>query len=297
MTRPVGTDGVLPPNRNISLHSVLPNLMVFPLYCAFPFQIGFIWVSLKGKAIRRRLLYVITVFGIALQLVTRSLPQTILLCLIIVGGIAVLELAQSAVRSRNWVYLTCAIWLLVPLAALPYFQFPPKYLIASAPGAAILISYLLCSSPRAFQYKILLTATGLSLAASVLILRADVRYAEMARQAALELIAPRVQKGEQVWFTGEWGIYWYAQRAGARVYVPGVSKPDAGDLLVVGQRESRNGVLESFPSRSLVQEKIFSWNGGRVMSEKDMAGLYTTGRLAWTWGSGEVNRYQVWRLE
>ena len=296
LTRSRGTDGVLPPGGHMSLGNILVNLMVFPLYLVFPFQIGLVWAILKGKAIRQTV-YVTGVTGIIAHLLTKNVAQSLLVCSVLLGGIFIFQIAIAAGRSRNWIYVTCVAWLLVPLAALPYFQFPPKYLIASAPGAAILIAWLFDSRPGTFQQRTLLAIVSLSLVASVLILRADVGFAELPRLAASELIAPRVQRGERVWFTGEWGIYWYAQRAGASVLIPGVSSPRAGDLMLTGDQESRNGVINGFPKRSLVQEKAFSWSGGRVMSAKDMAGLYTTGRLAWAWGSGEVNRYQLWRLE
>jgi hypothetical protein len=79
----------------------------------------------------------------------------------------------------------------------------------------------------------------------------------------------------------------------------GTSMPQPGDLLMAGQQDGGGPVLRLFPHKTLIARRIFAWTGGRTMSIPDKAGLYsnTWGVLPWSWGSGEVDRFQLWRIE
>ncbi len=297
ITRDQGTNGVLPPAGNLGSGNVLRNSRAFFLYCVFPFPIAFVWtIANRASILRTSVLSAIAAAGLIWQLLIKSAPQSLLTSAAVLGFICVAHLLLSAWQSREWRIVMLASWLLIPLAALPYMQFPPKFLLPSSPSIAILMSLMFQEERTWFRNSGLLIVLGVCLTTAILILRADVRFAELPRKAAANLIAPHVKRGERVWFTGEWGLYWYAQRAGA-VLVTNVSKPQPGDLIIVGKQESNNGVINEFRQRALVEEKIFAWRGGRVMSAGGMARLYGTGQLAWSWESGEVNRYQVWRLE
>lgn len=298
LTRHSGANGMLPPSNNLGLVYVIPNLIAFGLYCVFPFPIALAWTVVKRPfTFRRSLLVIVVSAGILWDLLVNSPAHLLLAFLGVLGCICMAQIVLAARRSRQWKILVLSIWLLIPLAALPYRQLPLKYLLASAPAVAILIPLWLQKERGRVRNSVLLASIAGGLTLSILILRADTRFAELPREAAAELIAPRVNRGKTVWFTGEWGLYWYAQLAGARVLIPDVSKPRAGDVIVIGDVESQNGVIEKFPRRALIEERTFSWTGGRVMSQKGAAGLYWTGKLPWSWGSGKVNRYQVWRVE
>ena len=71
----------------------------------------------------------------------------------------------------------------------------------------------------------------------------------MSRQASAELIAPHTAKGEKVWFTGQWGLYWYARKAGANIVMASESEPKSGDLLLAGKKDGGANIVERFPHR------------------------------------------------
>jgi hypothetical protein len=214
------------------------------------------------------------------------------------GGLYVAAELWQAARART-PRLLLGLWLLMPCVVLPYFQLPPKYLMASAPAAAILGATCFTQESPRFRGIVLTASIAIFAIASLLILRADARYADMSRNASHELVAPYVAKREKVWFTGEWGLYWYAQKAGARVIMKGASMPQPGDLIVAGEQDGGRSVLQLLPRKTLIARRIFAWTGGRTMSIDDKAGLYSNiwGPLPWSWGSGEVDRFQLWRIE
>jgi hypothetical protein len=133
----------------------------------------------------------------------------------------------------------------------------------------------------------------------VLILLGVRDLAETQRRAVEELIDPGVKRGEHVWFAGNWGFQWYAERAGAAPATLDPPVPQSGDTIVVSEidlpvfprRWTNRTVLRSFcyPSSRL----------GRVMDLKNRAGFFSSpfGYWPWIWGSGEASCFQVWRVE
>src|SRR6266478_3084305 len=130
------------------------------------------------------------------------------------------------------------------------------------------------------------------------VLHADAQFAEMGRQAAARLIAPRVATGHRVWISSQWGLYWYAQKAGAQV-LRSDDVPAPGDYLVRGEMEGYPDTLKRLPPAIQIETFTVSGPGGRTMSAKDGAGLYTNscGDLMWAWGTGEWNNYELWRFQ
>jgi hypothetical protein len=93
-----------------------------------------------------------------------------------------------------------------------------------------------------------------------------------------------------VWVSSQWGLYWYAQKAGAQV-LRSDDVPAPGDYLVRGQMEGYPGTLERLPPAVQIETFTVGDPGGRTMSLKDGAGLYGNGwgNLMWAWGTGEWN--------
>jgi hypothetical protein len=143
-----------------------------------------------------------------------------------------------AARERSGDVLLLIAWSAIPLAVLTYVHLPPKYLFAGAPAIAILIVLCLRRSPWPRVCAGGLLACCLVL--SWLTLRADTEFADKARLATHDLLGPQIRTGRNIWFTGEWGIYWYAQRAGARVLKPYGRQPMTGDLLLRAASTSLN---------------------------------------------------------
>jgi hypothetical protein len=201
-------------------------------------------------------------------------------------------------RDSSWETML-GVWLLVPVVAAPYMHLPPKTMMLCAPAAAIAGVILLRGETPVFRARFLSVVIAAFAVLSILILRADERFANLSRQASAELIAPHVKNGERVWFTGQWGLYWYAVQDGARIVVPSQLELVPGDLLLTETVDSRVVPLDGFPQRKLIASRVFSWKGDRVMSQRFGAGLYSNawGPLPLSLGSGEVERFELWRID
>jgi hypothetical protein len=221
-----------------------------------------------------------------------ALQSVAVLC----GLVSVVDLIRSYVGARDRVGMLLILWVLMPLPAIIYLHLPLKYMLAVSPAIILILIRTLSavSRKRAFLVyaAIILGCAGYSL----VLLRADADFAEYSRRAEAELIAPRVAAGEQVWFSGDWGIYWYAQRAGAKVSKPGEPGPNPGELLVVGLTEGGGECLKRFPNRELIDSRSYDSPHGRTMGYG--AGLYSNayGLLPWRWNPGATNVYQLWRI-
>ena len=296
LTRESGSNGPLPPTSNMFTAGLASNVRALFSYYVLCVPVAILWVV----SVRRWAVWLLgaagAVFGIFSGLLKTSVPYAFIWVLAMFGLACIAHLAWRGARTRS-PELFLAAWMLVPIVAVPYFQLPPKYLMATAPAAAIAgYAFLRGEKPaiRNLAFSVTIAACAIL---SLLILKADQQFADMPREAVAELVAPHTARGERVWFTGQWGVYWYAQKAGAKVVMAGVSDPRPGDLFLTGQQDFGAPVIALFPHRTLVAERVFAWTGGRTMGSH--AGLYSNqfGPLPWAWGSGEVDRYQLWRIE
>jgi hypothetical protein len=112
------------------------------------------------------------------------------------------------------------------------------------------------------------------------------------------MIEPAVRSGRHVWFSGHWGFQWYAERAGARPISRTGPFPEPGDLVVSNATDLCTSV-RLIPRRTLLRSLVVGGPGGRVMSSADQAGFFSsgTGYLPWSWGSGDINRFDLWKVE
>lgn len=256
--------------------------------------LGVAWLILRNRKINPWILTAAAVL-VVWKIWTRSgFILWIPLCAI-VGALVLADVFLWSFKSRDLRRIALALWLLLPLAALPYLHLPVKYLVPCAPAAALLIVDLLQNFPwRA-------TALGGIVAVGVvwgsLVLHADARFADIERQAVARLIAPHTAARQRVWFASQWGFYWYALKAGARPLWTG-DVPAPGDYLARGDLEGYSKTLTRLPPATLVETWTPSGSGGRTMSPKHGAGLYTNlfGDLMWTWGTGEWDHYELWRF-
>jgi len=179
-----------------------------------------------------------------------------------------------------------------------YLHLPIKYLLAASPA----IIFLLLEHASSISYRTGLLGASLlvtvGIAYSWLLLEADARFANVARQASKVLITPHTATGEKIWSAGQWGFYWYASQAGASVSKPEGPAAQPGDRLAIGYREGGTQALERFPRRSLVQVYSESCSCGRTVADSaafysNLSGIYAL----WSWETGEVARYQLWRIE
>ena len=185
------------------------------------------------------------------------------------------------------------VWLLVPLPVIAYVQIAPKYLLPVLPAMAVLAAHGL--DRYASRDRILAGFTAAGATLGFLILSADARMAGEARAVAAELIRPRVEAGERVWFAGHWGFHWYAEAAGAVPLTVDGPFPVRGDVLVSSSVDRPIGLLPRVP-RALIETRGDSVPRGQVMSRH--AGFYSDlwGLLPWWWEPAIGPGFQVWRV-
>jgi hypothetical protein len=298
LTRESGVPAALPPAFNISLNNVERNTRAILFYYVVCFPVTGFWLVKMRRHAAWLILAAGALFGMLISLNGLYRLESVVWSLTALSALCIALLLWRDARARS-PHLALVLWLLVPCVALPYIHVPPKLVMIAAPAAAIVGLGLLRDTSPVLRRRALWSAVVVCAAGSVLLSDADLRFSDLPRQAAAQLVAPAVRKGERVWYAGQWGIYWYAAEAGATLVVPGVAEPGRGDLLLTEQFDHyRNPLLDRYPTRRLVAERVFGWTGGRVMSFRHPTGLYSNvfGPLPWTLGSGEVDRFELWRI-
>lgn len=280
------------------------NTVAFATHWALAFPLVIPWLTLRFLHVLRRwwVLVVATVVAGAVLYANESAQLPIA----IVAGISVavlFDIFADGWQRRDMVQLALSVWLLVPLAPAVYVHLPPKYLLAAAPSAALLVARMMARHGGQMPRYLFSTTAALGMALGVAILRADATFAELGRRAATEMIAPMAAAGHRVWFVGSWGFYWYADKAGARPVTASPPYPLAGDMVVVSRRSAPSAaafaVLARFPRATLVGRIEERRPGGRVMSEEAGAGFYSNnmGYLPWGWGADVLDRFDLWELD
>jgi hypothetical protein len=287
-----------PTQHWVATTNIYPNLRSYLIYWILALPLGAAWLLLRILRNRRMTLWLlIALCGLAIWN-TLTLPLRALLATLSAGlGLVVLiDVFLWAFRSGEKRRILCAVWLLLPLAALEYFHLPVKYLVPCAPAAALLIVSIL--PPERWRTAVVAGIVAGGVVLGSLMLHADTKFAEMGREAAARLIAPHVAAGQRVWLSSQWGFQWYALKAGARLLRPN-DVPASGDYLARGEIEGYPETMKRLPSAEIAETYTVGGQGGRTMSAKDHAGLYSNryGMLMWAWGSGEWNRYELWRFQ
>ena len=276
------------------------NLRLYFIYLTLATPFALSWMILQFRGIRHKALWLTPLALIVLwKLIIQPSPPLWAPIAVGIGLTALAHCTLAALFKRSQVQLALVTWMLAPMPVLIYSNFPPKFLLAGAPAMAILVAGALELYPRRVAIACLAVLTSVCVGYSCLLLQADAQFADISRAAASELIAPRVAEGKRVWFSGQWGSYWYSAKAGAILITTAGPIPEVGDLLVLGHRDTGWTALKRFPKRTLIEERVFGAPGGRTMSPRDEAGLHlvTYGPYLWAWGTGEIDRYQVWRID
>jgi len=287
--------GVKPPHMYLRPQSLYHNLQAYLTYWILAMPLGLGWLVLRNRRLRFWLLPIALGLPILWKLWVAHYPVTWTTVSAGVGAFILMDIFLWSSQSGDQRRVACFLWLMLPVAALPYFHLPVKYLVPCAPAAALLIADIL---PE-FRWR-MAALFGLVAAGTVfgtMVLRADYRFAEMGREAARRLIAPKVADGHRVWFSSQWGLYWYALKAGGQVLRTN-DVPAPGDYLARGEMEGWPTTLKRLPPSVEEETFIVGGPGGRTMSQKDGAGLYTNlfGDLMWAWGTGEWNHYELWQF-
>lgn len=282
-----------------STSNIRSNLVAFGTHWILLLPLGPAWIIARGARFWRSPLPYGCALAASVVVATSPLRAWLWIAPIAGLGIAVvLDVVAAALHDRDGVTIALAAWLLVSLPITVYLHFPSKYLVVSAPGAAIVAATALRTLPRRAARTALAGITIAGAVFGLLLLRADASFAGLGRRAVEELVRPHVARGERVWFNVNWGFQWYAERAGARIVTTTPPRPREGDLLV-SARETVTGIpLGAFPRRELVAVVTDSTPGGRIVSTTLGTGFYSNGWgfLPWAWGDGEIDRFELWRL-
>jgi hypothetical protein len=286
------------PNFLIGRGHILINLLAYFRYLSFPIPFTLVWLAAHWR--KAKLLIVLPGIPILIAHFMVSPSSSLIhewpLAAVLYGLAALVDMIYQYLKSRDRIGILLSLWILGPLPVVIYAHFPIKYMVTILPAVVLVLIRLLSALSKRRQAAaygaLIISCTAYSL----VLLRADADFAEYGRRAAAELIAPYVAKGEKVWYGGEWGFYWYAQEAGARISKPGEPGPNPGDLLAVGLMEGGDATLKRFPNRELIDSRSYDSPHGRTMGYG--AGLYSNsfGNALWVWNPSSTNVYQLWRV-
>lgn len=212
--------------------------------------------------------------------------------------IVLADIVWDAIQRRDRIQLALWLWLFPALPAIIYLHLPSKYLLPSVPAAAMLIARLVPEAQRAtVQWLIPSVATAGALL-GLLILLGVRDLAETQRRAVAELIEPRVQRGEHVWFAGHWGFQWYAELAGAAPVTLEPPLPLIGETVVVSEINFP-AFARKWTNRKVERRLCYkSSRIGRIMDYQGGAGFFSNpwGYLPWAPGPGEASCFEVWTV-
>jgi len=265
-------------------------LFFFHFVLALPFALA--WSAMHFRRLSLRAFMVVYLL-LALFLATKSWWAVPIAAF---GAVTLFDAAREAWRSGDPDRLALALWLFAALPVSIYVHLPAKYLVISAPAVALLVVLDARTQSQRFRRGVL---AGWLVAGSVLgllILQADARLAALGREAAARLVAPKVATGKTVWYAGSWGFHWYAESAGARPLGANPDGPQPGDYIVYSS--FRSGALGEDHFGRQVDRIVDSGPCGRVMDASVGAGFYSDGYgyLPWSWGTGEVDQYELWMV-
>jgi hypothetical protein len=284
-----------------SWHSaLLRNSLAFFSYFATCFPLSIPWLLLRWRQLSRGVFAGLTVVtAIGLKVGTKHSPFLIVLLapLLSLSILALYDLFADGWRRRDRLQLIVGCWLLVGAPVVLYVHLAPKYLLPSAPAVALLLCHLLAQNPGPRASRLPLYAASAGALLGLLILSTDARFAGMGRQAAQELIAPMVARGEKVWFTGHWGFQWYAQRAGARCFEQD-QPPQPGDVVVASMASDLGRIIDLVPNRQSLGSITDEGPGGRTMSKAAGAGFFSDhwGLLPWSYSHHPHERFDAFRI-
>ncbi len=276
------------------------NIVAFSIHWVLVIGFAVPWTILRWRPILWRFWLFIASTGIAAMLLHLAHPGNAPYVLAPVAGLGVsclIDVLLDAFQRRDTIQLTLGIWLFLSLPAVVYIHFPSKYLIASAPASALLLSRTASENPRLARY-VLISTVAIGALLGVAILRADESFAEIGRLAGQKLVAPSVKAGRNVWYVGHWGFQWYAEKAGARCYNDSSPYPAVGDLLAYHPISSYSFNRRELNKMTFLTKIEDRERGGRVMSVSAGAGFYSNdwGYLPWAYSDGINDSVELWLI-
>lgn len=211
------------------------------------------------------------------------------------GLMCLIDVLRFAFESDDTRVSALFVWLLVALPVCVYLHLPVKYLSLSAPAVILLwltVFKDMRSLPRlCLEFGIVIYGVVVGL----MVNHADAEMSRVGRMTADRIIAPLVESGHKVWFSGHWGFQWYAERAGACPLLEQAPFPGAGDY-IVGNRTQNYELIRRLPVSGSRLMPVGSGFGPRIMN--DGAGFFSNGwgYLPLTLGRAPAENIIVWRV-
>jgi len=211
--------------------------------------------------------------------------------------VALADVLRDAWRRHDRLQLLLSAWLLPALATVVYIHLPCKYVLVSAPAAALLTARLLERKDSRLPAPVAAGVVIAGAALGLVIVLADADFAAAGRRAAKLYVVPAVQAGAHVRFYGAWGAQWYAMQAGAAVDAETDPDPAPGDVLVVSAR-TPGTTPRSLHGLEPLGEMGVASRFGQAMSKTDDVGFYSNGYgyLPWTWRNASIERVTAWKV-
>jgi 4-amino-4-deoxy-L-arabinose transferase-like glycosyltransferase len=276
------------------------NAVGFATHWSLVLPLALPWLALRWRALARQPFLYLSAVAAAIVLLLEGEGHRLFLIApaAALGAGTLWDVLADGLRRRDPTQVLLGLWILIALPVALYVHMPSKYLLASAPAAAILVGRAVAARSPAFFRALLGATVAAGVVLGVLIVRADAAFAALGRRAAAEMIAPQVAAGRSVWFAGHWGFQWYAEKAGARCLTITPPLPLHGDLAVSSLR-SFGHAIQLFPQRKLLATLEAGDPGGRIMSMNLGSGFYsnTWGYLPWAWGDEVLDSFSLWELE
>jgi 4-amino-4-deoxy-L-arabinose transferase-like glycosyltransferase len=278
------------------------NVAAFFIHWVLVFPLGLLWIGMRARAaspIRNPALWLAAAVPVSLAALNRMIHwrSAVVIALALVGALVIFDIFRDSWRRRDGVQMFLGAWLLLALPASAYVHLPSKYLVGSAPAAAILLGMLYSRTGSARRF-VTWTALSAGTILSLLIITADARFAAFAERVATERVAPLVAGGTRVWSNGGWGFAWYALKTGA---IPLSNKPpfpSKGDVLV-STSTAPHASLDKFPDRVLIGSVHEVSKFGQIMNYSAGVGFYSNGYgfFPWTWRNGEIEYVTIWKIQ
>ena len=128
--------GLRPPHMYISRGNAPYNLLSYLTYWVLAMPLGLSWIILRNR-------FWFFPIGVCVPVIWKVwiLPGHLVWTNLFagVGALVLIDVLLWSFQSRDQWRMACALWLLLPLVALPYTHFPVKYLVVCVPAAALLI--------------------------------------------------------------------------------------------------------------------------------------------------------------
>lgn len=237
-------------------------------------------------------------------------PRTFLFAAFFSTGLAAIwGIVQQIPRNlktstaRDWML---PLWATGILAAcmLLYYAGSVRYTLLAAPPVILIWLRLLerkLEGDAYFLRNLVWLGFFLTLPYSLWIARGDYGVAVMYRDAAREVVQEYSSPERTVWFTAEWGLRYYLERAGARALPRTGVGPKPGDILVKPYQASPWVTLYDKKEYSRFVKRIPLSSPGSVhtLDSTSRAGFYSTGWgiLPWSLKTGEdwewINVFEI----